>query len=450
MTPVHVVAGYLGAGKTTLLQALLPRLPGKSAVIVNDFGQARIDATLLEGSATLTDIPGGCVCCTAPEGLVSAVHALLDEVKPDRIFIEPSGVARPQDLVDMLARGGLQERVARAPTLVLVDVARLRPGEPGGGMQPEVAAQVEAADVLVGSRVDLADADQIACFQGVAAALWPPPARIALAARGVLDPSALTWPRGHDHASQHAHDHDHGHGAEHDHGHATGLIAASGIWPEDALFAWEPLRDLLHARGDALARFKGLFHGDIGWFRVDIAGGRLHVAATGYRRDSRADAILHGDEADRDAFLAALEGCRVTTPTHGPAGAHLTLVGLDDRALMLTREALAALPGQVPDVGALVPGRAGAAVSLAEVLALAAPVPGARFVISAADGMTTSPLAVDGADALLVHALGEGPLPEGQGGPFRLLVPPPAPGKEASRCANVKGVVRIRLLPPAG
>ncbi|MEN9785697.1 MAG: hypothetical protein RLZZ299_961, partial [Pseudomonadota bacterium] len=72
MVPVTVIAGFLGTGKTTLLQRLLPQLPGRSAVVVNDFGTARIDATLLGGAATLTDIPGGCVCCTAPEGLADA------------------------------------------------------------------------------------------------------------------------------------------------------------------------------------------------------------------------------------------------------------------------------------------------------------------------------------------------------------------------------------------
>src|SRR5688572_5169914 len=108
-TPVHVVSGFLGAGKTTTITALLRRFPN-SAVVVNDFGEARVDATLLDGAATITDIAGGCVCCTAPEGLAKTIDALLDEVRPARVFIEPSGLARPQDVLDMLSRGGLAER----------------------------------------------------------------------------------------------------------------------------------------------------------------------------------------------------------------------------------------------------------------------------------------------------------------------------------------------------
>jgi DMSO/TMAO reductase YedYZ molybdopterin-dependent catalytic subunit len=45
-------------------------------------------------------------------------------------------------------------------------------------------------------------------------------------------------------------------------------------------------------------------------------------------------------------------------------------------------------------------------------------------------------------DGVLVYALDGGPLPESQGGPYRLLAP------KGSTCANVKGVVRIRVTPP--
>ena len=117
-TPVHVVGGFLGTGKTTVLLAELARREGveRCAVVVNDFGQAAIDATLLGGGVQVTNIPGGCVCCTAPEGLGAAVRAILDELKPDRIFVEPSGLGRPRDVVDMLARGEVAARIALGPT----------------------------------------------------------------------------------------------------------------------------------------------------------------------------------------------------------------------------------------------------------------------------------------------------------------------------------------------
>ena len=73
--PVHIVAGFLGAGKTTAIRAQLDARRGERvAVIVNDFGEASFDeVSLAEGEPfRITNIPGGCVCCTAPEGFVAA------------------------------------------------------------------------------------------------------------------------------------------------------------------------------------------------------------------------------------------------------------------------------------------------------------------------------------------------------------------------------------------
>ena len=121
MTPITVIAGFLGAGKTTTIRAWMAAREQNAAVIVNDFGEAGIDAALLGDGTSVTNIPGGCICCTAPAGLARAVATVLDEVRPTRIFIEPSGLARPRDVLDMLARGGLRGRVALGPTVVIVD-----------------------------------------------------------------------------------------------------------------------------------------------------------------------------------------------------------------------------------------------------------------------------------------------------------------------------------------
>jgi hypothetical protein len=222
------------------------------------------------------------------------------------------------------------------------------------------------------------------------------------------------------------------------------------VWDPEHTFAWDPLRAALEAA--APERAKGLFRGDIGWFRADVAGGRIHVAATGYRRDSRVDVILRDgpDAAARLAALgAALDASIVQASDPTGDAPHVTLVGMDGTALTLTRAALAALPRQLADVGTRVPGRAGSAVPLAELLALTLPPAGARFVVSAADGMTTAPVPVAGIDALLVHTLDGDALPPAQGGPFRLLVPTDAPTDGGTRCANVKGVVRVRVVPGA-
>jgi DMSO/TMAO reductase YedYZ molybdopterin-dependent catalytic subunit len=111
--------------------------------------------------------------------------------------------------------------------------------------------------------------------------------------------------------------------------------------------------------------------------------------------------------------------------------------------------ALAALPEQVDDVAALVPGREGGAVRLRSLLAAVRPTDGARWAtLHAGDGRFSISVPLEPlAEAVLVYRSGDGPLPPARGGPVRFLIP----GVErcglegVDACANVKGVARIRL-----
>ena len=434
-TPVHVVGGFLGTGKTTVLLAELSRREGteRCAVVVNDFGQAAIDATLLGGGVQVTNIPGGCVCCTAPEGLPAALRAILDELKPDRIFVEPSGLGRPRDVVDMLARGEVAARIALGPTVLLVDPTRSLPDPVLFG------EQLDGADVLVATRCDLADLDQLAAFDAMAARLWPAPLVVAHAVQGVLPASAWYWPIGAGPRAEEAtpdHDHAHAHDARSDS--TQGYVARSWVFPPDAVFLWDGLTSLL-AAAVGVVRFKGVFRTDLGWYRLDLAGGVVHPAATSYRRDSRADVILT-EGSDLAAFEAALLSARSTDRAPETLDSTvLTVVDASGMEIPLSRGALMALPGQVADVSTVAPGKAGAGVLLSELLALTQE--GSRFIVVAADGLTTEPRpSADTGDTVVVHTLAGGPLPPEQGGPFRIYA------ASGTACANVKNVIRVRVL----
>ena len=90
--PLQIISGFLGSGKTTAIRAQLDARRGERlAIIVNDFGEAALDEAALEADEPfrLTNIPGGCVCCTAPEGFVDALGAVLAE-RPDRLIMHLS------------------------------------------------------------------------------------------------------------------------------------------------------------------------------------------------------------------------------------------------------------------------------------------------------------------------------------------------------------------------
>ncbi len=420
--PVHVIGGFLGSGKTTLLQKELARRQERCAVVVNDFGEAKIDRQLLGAAVGIQDIPGGCLCCTAPEGLVPAITAILAELRPDRIFIEPSGLARPQDIGDMLRRSAIKAQITLGPVVVLVDPERLQ-----AAPNPLLQEQLEAADILVASRCDIASPTALAHFERSVSTLWPPPLKLLWSAHGEVGAEAWEWPEGAGLRLQ---------AARQDRYPSTwGFEGRSFFFPPDKVFSYDRLRRLVESTAQ-IERFKGLFLTDLGHIRLDLAGGKTQIQPSAYRRDSRADAIfLEG--ADIEAFSRALEGCiRGEDAAEGPV---LALVDADGNSLSFSREALAGLPGQIEDVAPLVPGREGSGLRLRGLLALGGE--GGRVIIAAGDGMTSEAVPLQEAgEAILLHSLSGGPLPEKQGGPFRLLA-------AGSPCGNVKGVVRIRILP---
>ncbi|MBL8862978.1 MAG: molybdopterin-dependent oxidoreductase [Planctomycetes bacterium] len=116
----------------------------------------------------------------------------------------------------------------------------------------------------------------------------------------------------------------------------------------------------------------------------------------------------------------------------------------DATPLALRHADLQALPAseQVPDVGALVPGRRGRAVRLAALLERIGAGAGGRHahVASRDPSFAVSVPLEELAGALVVYELGGAPLPPAQGGPFRLLVP-----GHPDECVHVKQLARLEL-----
>ncbi len=127
----------------------------------------------------------------------------------------------------------------------------------------------------------------------------------------------------------------------------------------------------------------------------------------------------------------------------------LRVEGLVARAFEFGFADLAALPGQVPDVSVLVPGREGTAVPLAALLcAVDVAADATHVTLESNDGrFAASTLLGDVASAVVVYALDGAPLPASLGGPCRFLIPEAttcATGP-ADPCANVKALGVLRL-----
>jgi len=126
-TAVNLITGSLGAGKTTLLRNFIEQKPKneKWALLVNEFGAIGIDDSILssQNSISVSQIPGGCICCTAQTDLKETIEQLLEQYTADRLFIELTGFGEPDTLVDLLQSQYFQQRFEIQTVFAVLDAA---------------------------------------------------------------------------------------------------------------------------------------------------------------------------------------------------------------------------------------------------------------------------------------------------------------------------------------
>ncbi|MEY8354965.1 GTP-binding protein [Lachnospiraceae bacterium 54-53] len=121
MTDIYIISGFLGAGKTTLIQTMVRTVfrDEKIVVIENDFGEAGIDASLLESCRlTITSLSAGCICCSMTGDFEKAIVRIVKEYEPDAILVEPSGVGKLSDIMKSCFKHKDMVRLERCITVV--------------------------------------------------------------------------------------------------------------------------------------------------------------------------------------------------------------------------------------------------------------------------------------------------------------------------------------------
>jgi G3E family GTPase len=161
--PTHVIAGPLGAGKTSLIKHLLAQRPANErwAVLINEFGQIGLDAALLTQDAdgiALGEVAGGCLCCVNGAPFQIGLGRLLRKARPDRLFIEPSGLGHPAQLLRQLSEAPWLGVLAVQPCVLVLDAQALAAGKPLPAAQQE--ALISAGLLLLNKSEHLDDADR--------------------------------------------------------------------------------------------------------------------------------------------------------------------------------------------------------------------------------------------------------------------------------------------------
>lgn len=123
MTNIIVISGFLGAGKTTFIKALLSHQKdlSKVAIIENDFGDINLDANMIgEYHLRVETFSSGCICCSLSGDFQLGLRALIKDIHPKLLIIEPSGVGKLSDILSNIdaVQSDLDLNLMRVITLV--------------------------------------------------------------------------------------------------------------------------------------------------------------------------------------------------------------------------------------------------------------------------------------------------------------------------------------------
>ena len=124
-TKIDIFSGFLGAGKTTLINKLLSNenYNNKKIVLIeNEFGDIGIDGDMLKDSSIkIKEINAGCICCSVSNDFSKAIKDIINMYKPNKILIEPSGVAKLSEIIDICKKEDLKDLVDLNLIITVVD-----------------------------------------------------------------------------------------------------------------------------------------------------------------------------------------------------------------------------------------------------------------------------------------------------------------------------------------
>ncbi|MGN4050529.1 CobW family GTP-binding protein [Pseudomonas sp. SM4] len=314
--PTHVIAGPLGAGKTSLIRQLMTQRPAgeRWAVLINEFGQIGLDAALLTSDAdgiALGEVAGGCLCCVNGAPFQIGLGRLLRKARPDRLFIEPSGLGHPAQLLKQLNEAPWLGVLAVQPCVLVLDAQALQEGKALPAAQQEA---LETAGLLLlnkAENLDDAARAKIASQLPSVPLIWTQQAQLALSELPGLAVKALNG--------------------------VDNLVIPKGSGPMPAVWTdptqpiclsqaqeggwsigwrWHPRQIFDKQRiADWLTRLnwqraKLVIHSAEGWVSANaLDNAELSWQASEWRKDSRIE-LIFVDPQNFDELQQGLSGCR--------------------------------------------------------------------------------------------------------------------------------------------
>lgn len=167
VTPIYILSGFLGSGKTTLLHRMLSYWKDqglKPAIIMNEIGDINLDGLLVGDEVPMTEMLGGCICCTVRGDLSMQMFELISKERPDVIVIEATGAANPLEILDAVTEVSLTAKIDIKPMITVVDSVHLLDLHEAqkGKTYRLMMEQIRCGSILIVNKIDRLQGNQLA------------------------------------------------------------------------------------------------------------------------------------------------------------------------------------------------------------------------------------------------------------------------------------------------
>ena len=122
-----------------------------------------------QAGQSYVELEGGCVCCKLSDELVTTLQRIREEVHPDRIVVETSGVALPFDTLLNFWREPVSEWVGECLSAVVVNAEQVAEDR---DLEGTFEQQASSADLLILNKLDLVSSDRRDQVSGTGASAW--------------------------------------------------------------------------------------------------------------------------------------------------------------------------------------------------------------------------------------------------------------------------------------
>ena len=332
---VNVVYGFLGAGKTTFIRYIMENPPQdeKVVILVNEFGEVGIDGLILSGHgsqvAELVELPSGCICCTIASDFRRQVADIFERFAPDRMIVEPTGVATISQIMQILEAEDLRPLYSDLNLIHMLDATEFLSFVKSHRHFME--NQIRASSTVLLNKMDRVKPTMLGLLVESIKEINPG-ANVHPTSFARLDSALVEKVLGiahhdHDHAehaAHHEHEHEHEHGHEHAHDHEQGELTEHhhehGLADQFESFGRKYsesfsrprletfFQTLKNGRYGRVVRAKGVFRVSEDWIKLELASGEVLIEQAPTGQYSAVSII--GQDIAPEAMENALAGCR--------------------------------------------------------------------------------------------------------------------------------------------